>query len=129
AQQAYIQDYLYQFESALLHDDFDTPERSYTDYAELSSFVDFFLINEICRNVDGYRLSTYLYKDRGGKLNMGPIWDLNIGFDTGDRVPWDGWVIHYNQYVGQDAWMVPFWWPRLLEDPLFRQAVKARWTE
>ena len=31
--------------------------------------------------MDGYRLSTYMYKDRGEKLKMGPIWDLNIGYD------------------------------------------------
>ena len=24
---------------------------------------------------------------------------------------------------------MPFWWPRLLEDPVFRSAVKTRWTE
>jgi hypothetical protein len=91
--------------------------------------VDYFLLNEIVRNVDGYRLSTYLQKDRGGKLAMGPVWDLNIGYDTGDRVPIDGWVINYNDYVDSDAWMMPFWWPRLLEDQVFRTAVKDRWNE
>ncbi len=128
AQKTYIQDYIHQFETALLTDDFSSPGRTYTDYIDLGSFVDFFIINEVCRNVDGYRLSTYLYKGRGGKLHMGPIWDLNIGYDTGDRVPWDDWVINYNQFVGSDPWMMPFWWPRLMEDPVFRQAVKARWA-
>ena len=37
------------------------------------------------------------------------------------------WVANYNKYVNNDPWMVPFWWPRLLEDPVFRQAVKVRW--
>ena len=129
AQKTYIQTYIHDFETALLTDDFNTEIRTYTDYIDLSSFVDFFIINEVCRNVDGYRLSTYLYKDRGGKLKMGPIWDLNIGYDTGGRVPWDDWVINYNEFVNQDAWMVPFWWPRLMEDPIFRSALKARWTE
>lgn len=129
AQKSYIQQYMHDFESALLTDDFSTEARTYTDYIDLDSFVDFFIINEVCRNVDGYRLSTYMYKDRGAKLQMGPIWDLNIGYDTGDRVPVDGWVINYNQYVEQDAWMVPFWWPRLMEDPVFRSALKIRWSE
>ncbi|MCK4749327.1 MAG: CotH kinase family protein, partial [Bacteroidales bacterium] len=128
-QKNYIQDYIYDFETALLTDDFTSEIRTYTDYIDLGSFVDFFIINEVCRNVDGYRLSTYMYKDRGGKLNMGPIWDLNIGFDSGDRVPFDDWVINYNTFVERDAWMMPFWWPRLLEDPIFRSALKARWTE
>ena len=126
-QKTYIQDYIETFETALITDDFGSNTRTYTSYIDMSSFVDFFIINEVCRNVDGYRLSTFLYKDRGGLLKLGPIWDLNIGFDSGGRIPWDGWVINYNQYVSQDPWMMPFWWPRLLEDPIFRNAVKVRW--
>lgn len=128
AQKAYIQGYIHDFETALLLDDFTTEIRTYTDYIDLNSFVDYFIINEVCRNVDAYRLSTYMYKDRGGKLNMGPIWDMNIGYDSGDRVPLDDWVINYNQFVSRDAWMMPFWWPRLMEDPIFRSALKTRWT-
>jgi len=52
---------------------------------------------------------------------------MNIGFDEGGRVPLNDWVANYNNYVQKDPWMVPFWWPRLLEDPVFRQAVKVRW--
>ena len=26
-------------------------------------------------------------------------------------------------------WMMPFWWPRLMKDPIFRSALKTRWTE
>ncbi len=129
AQKLYIQQYIHDFETALLTDDFTSQERTYTDYLDLNSCVDFFILNEVCRNVDGYRLSTYMYKTRDGKLNMGPIWDLNIGYDTGDRVPFDDWVINYNNFVSQDAWMMPFWWPRLMEDPLFRASLKARWSE
>ena len=129
AQKTYIQNYIDNFETALLTDDFSTDNRTYTDYIDMASFVDFFIINEVCRNVDGYRLSTYLHKDRGEKLKMGPIWDLNIGYDSGDRVPFNDWVIHYNNFVQQDSWMVPFWWPRLLEDPIFKTALKTRWTE
>ena len=128
AQKNYIQAYISDFEMALLTDDFSTEERTYTNFVDLSSFVDFFLLNEVVRNVDAYRLSTYLYKDRGGRLNMGPVWDLNIGYDNGGRVPIDGWVMNYNQYVESDAWMVPFWWPRLMEDRKFRSAVKIRWN-
>jgi hypothetical protein len=126
-QKEYISDFIYRFERALLDDDFGTDIRTYTDYIDLDSFVDYLLLTELTRNVDGYRLSTYLTKDRGAKLAMGPIWDLNIGFDSGDRIPWDGWVYNYNSYVSQDAWMVHFWWPRLMSDPVFRQEVKSRW--
>ena len=46
---------------------------------------------------------------------MGPIWDLNIGYNRQDRVPFTDWIANYNQYVPRDAWMVPFWWEVFLE--------------
>jgi hypothetical protein len=127
-QKQYIANYIDQFETALLADNFLNSDRTYTQYIDLSSFVDYFLLNELCRNIDAYRLSTYLNKDVDGKLNMGPIWDMDIGFDNGTRLPITEWVINYNNHIAQDAWMVPFWWPRLMEDPQFRAAVKTRWT-
>lgn len=127
AQKQYIQNYIHDFETALLQDDFSTDQRTYTAFIDLDSFVDFFIINEITGNVDGYRISTYLHKDRDGKLKMGPIWDLNIGYNRQDRVPFTDWIANYNNHVDRDAWMVPFWWPRLLEDPLFQQRLKQRW--
>ena len=128
AQKDYIQKYIDQFETALVKDDFSKNQRSYEQYIELASFVDYFILNELFRNVDAYRLSTYLQKDKDSKLKMGPIWDLNIGFDEGGRIPMNEWVINYNKVVQSDPWMMPFWWPKLLEDPVFRAAVKARWN-
>lgn len=127
AQKNYIQQYIHDFETALLADDFSSATRTYTQYIDLDSFVDFFIINEITGNVDGYRLSTYLHKDRGEKLKMGPIWDLNIGYNRQGRVPFTDWIANYNNHVDRDAWMVPFWWPRLLEDPVFQSRLKQRW--
>jgi hypothetical protein len=126
-QKEYIQNYIHQFETALLTDDFSTNERSYLNYIDLDSFVDYFILNELTGNIDAYRLSTYLHKDRDGLLTMGPIWDHNIGYNRQDRVPPTAWIAHYNRYVEQDAWLVPFWWPRLLQDPFFQQRLKERW--
>lgn len=127
-QKNYIAEYIHQFETALLTDDFSASTRTYTNYIDQSSFVDYFILNELFRNVDAYRLSTYLQKDRDGKLAMGPIWDFDIAFDNGGRIPLNDWVINYNQHVTDDAWMMLFWWPRLLEDPQFKTAIKQRWT-
>ena len=129
AQKAYIKNYVNDFETALLNDNFSTNNRTYTNYIDRKSFIDFFIINEVAGNIDGYRLSTYMHKARGGKLKMGPIWDLNIGYGTGGRVPVNDWIINYNSYITNDAWMIPFWWKRLMEDPQFRSELKSRWTE
>jgi hypothetical protein len=129
AQKTYIRNYLNDFETALLADDFNSDKRTYTKYIDRKSFIDFFILNEVCGNIDAYRLSTYMYKNRGEKLKMGPVWDLNIGYNLQDRVPFDDWIMNYNTYVTSDAWMVPFWWKRLMEDPQFRSELKQRWTE
>ena len=68
-----------------------------------------------------------MYKDRGEKLKMGPIWDLNIGYGNSTRVPNDDWIINYNSYVPKDPWLVPFWWKKFLQDPVFISSLKTRW--
>ena len=47
------------------------------------------IVQELSKNVDGYRLSTYIHKQAdsdGGLFVMGPIWDVNLGFDNADYV-------------------------------------------
>lgn len=127
-QKEYIANYIDEFETALINDDFSTNVRTYTDYIDINSFVDYFLLNELVGNIDAYRISTYLSKDKGEKLKMGPVWDLNLGYGDA-RVPGDDWIINYNTYNPQDPWLVPFWWPRFLEDPQFVDVLKQRWTE
>lgn len=127
AQKNYIQDYVNAFETALINDAPNAADPTYLQFIDLDSFVDFFIINEITGNVDGYRISTFMHKPRNGKLKMGPIWDLNIGYNRQGRVPFDDWIANYNTHVPQDAWMVPFWWTRLLESDVFKARLKQRW--
>ena len=125
-QKEYIERYIYDFETALLSDDFTTEIRTYTDYINVDSFIDYFILNEFVGNVDAYRLSTFMHKNLGDKLNMGPVWDLNIGY--GDpRLPVNDWIINYNTHVPDDPWLVPFWWNRFMYDPQFVSLLKTRW--
>lgn len=129
-QKNYIQDYIHDFEAALQGNNFTDEEVGYPAYINVESFIDFFLLNEISRNVDAYRLSTFMHKDKNGKLNMGPIWDFNLGFGnanycTGGDV--EGWMYRFNEYCPDDFWLTPFWWGRLLEDPAYVNQLKNRW--
>ena len=128
AQKNYIKTYIDQVDDAILNPGTGA-DPTYTALIDVDSFVDFFLITELSRNIDGYRLSTYLHKERDGKLKMGPVWDMNIAFETGGRIPQDAWVADYNQYVPNDLWTVHFWWPKLKSDPYFRARVKSRWNQ
>ncbi len=125
-QKAYIQQYIDGFESAIFNDDFTSV---YQNYINIESFVDHFLLNELAGNPDAYRLSTYLHKDKEGKLNMGPVWDFNIAFGNDGRSSASRWIYLYNENYPEDLWLVPFYWERLMQDETFRQAIKSRWNE
>jgi len=127
-QRGYIEDYVYDFERSLANETFSGTDRDYLNYVDLESFADGFIMNELTGNIDAYRISTFLHKPRGEKLHFGPIWDLNIGYGRQGRVPWDDWIANYNDYVATDAWMVPFWWQKWLDDPVFKELVKKRWS-
>jgi hypothetical protein len=131
SQKAYIQQYIHDFEGALMAADFADPTTGYRQYIEVDSFIDFFLLNELSRNPDAYRLSTFIHKDKGGKLRMGPIWDFNLAFGNVDYCSaWEtnGWAYRFNDYCPSDRWQVPFWWERLLSDPNFVSALQTRWN-
>ena len=53
----------------------------------MGSFVKMFVVNVISRNIDGYTISSFLYKDRdskGGTLAAGPPWDYDISYGNAD---------------------------------------------
>jgi CotH kinase protein len=133
---AYIQKYVNDFEARLSSSDFRDPEKGYQKVIDIDSFVDYFLLTELTRNVDGYRLSTYFYKDKdskNGKITMGPAWDYNLAFGNADYCDgWKtfGWAYQFNQVCPTDgAGGVPFWWIRLLNDEKFQLKLKSRWKD
>jgi hypothetical protein len=129
-QKKYLQDYLNDFENSLLNNDFDQLT-GYPKYIDVKSFIDFLILNEFAYNPDGYRLSTFMNKDRMGKLNMGPIWDFNLGFGNDDRSAFtkgSTWMFEFNKYYGGDMWLIHFWWNKLLSDPNFVNQLQSRWA-
>jgi subtilisin-like proprotein convertase family protein len=129
----YIQAYVDSFETALANPSFANPTTGYRKYSVPETFIDFLILNEISKNVDGYRLSTYLHKEKdskGGKLRMGPMWDFNLAWWNADYCAGDdhtGWQYEFPN-VCPGGWQVPTWWTRMLEDPWFQDELKCRWT-
>jgi len=130
-QKKYIQDYIHLFETALISEDFESIENGYSQFIDLDSFIDFFILNEFSKNPDGFRLSTYLHKEKGGKLKMGPIWDFNLAFGNVNYCDGDspyGWAHRFNDICSGDNYQVPFWWNRFLDDPEYVSLLKERWA-
>ena len=135
AQETYIQNFMGAFEDALASDDFTDPERGYAPYIDVNSFIDFFIINELSKDIDAYRLSTYMHKQKdsnGGKLVMGPLWDYNFSFGNVeycvDSGP-EGFALDFSRLCPDQYWLAPFWWERFLEDSAYSERLAVRWAE
>jgi len=124
AQRDWIRDYYNSFEAALYGPSFADPANGYAKYIDVDSFIATHILVELTKNIDGFRLSTYMYKDRGGKLFQGPAWDYNLSLGNADYL--NGWIPTgwYFTQLGDGDY--PYW-RRLFEDPAFKLRYADRW--
>jgi CotH protein len=121
-QRAYITSYIARIDSVLFSPQFADPQTGYAAYIDVESAISYYILNEYFKNVDGnLRLSTFLYKKRGGKLTFGPVWDFdlamgNVNYDNADKI--EGWHIR----------TAP-WFSIMFQDPVFAARVKTRWNQ
>jgi hypothetical protein len=131
AQKDYIKSYVDSFENALAGPQFQDPVNGVRKFADIPSFVDYFIVNEISRNVDGYRLSSYFYKDRNSKnskISAGPVWDYDLAFRNADYC--NGWASDFNNVCpGDGAGLIPFWWYKFRNDTAFNGLLRCRWKQ
>ena len=115
-QSAYVRRYINTMYKNLSH------PTKYADYVDPLSWVDHHMLNEFTKNPDGFRLSTYFYKDRNKRMEYGPIWDFDrtMGCDDDGRaanpVGWSG-----DYYYG--------WWGRIIRNKSFKELYTQRWSE
>lgn len=134
-QKSYIRDFVSRFESLMASPGYAHPDTGYSRWIAAGSFRDYLLHTEWVRNIDGYRLSSFLYKERdakGGRLHAGPVWDLDLccglpNYYDGWKT--DGWVYEWDAYAVDDGSAIPFWWKTLARDPDFHKQLGCRWKE
>ncbi len=136
-QKMYIQEFFNSFETILYNPSFNAPVFGYKAYVDINSFADYFILGEVSRNVDTYKKSRYLYKNKDSKdglLHSGPVWDFDwawknltencINFNKTDG---SGWAYKINECF---AWPVPpSWEVRMLQDKEFANLVHDRYFE
>lgn len=111
-------------EDALFSDDFKNPNTGYRKYFDIDSIIDWYLINELAKNVDGANFSSiYFYYDPSDALiHMGPIWDFDI---SAGNINYDGCDDYHDLYIRNNS----IWINRMSKDPYFREKVEERWNE
>ena len=132
----YIEEWMANFEEAVFSPNYyNSLGNRYDEYIDLDSFTDFLLINELSKNSDGYKLSTYMHKERdsdGGKLNAGPIWDFDQTYGVSlvcSNYDYSGWTYLQNQNDCEDLMSMPMWWQQMMEDDLFTNHLNCRWNQ
>jgi len=136
-QKEYLKTAVNSFESVLYSSNFKDPEKGYPAWIDVNSFLDYFIINEVARNVDGFKKSVYFFKDKdskGGKINAGPVWDFDWAWknikdcSTFQATDGSGWSYRINDcpniWPNSNGWMV-----RLLQDENFANALNKRYFE
>ena len=111
------------FNTALNGAGFADPVNGYAKYIDVPSFIDVHLWVEIYKQIDGYRLSSYFYKDRGKKVFSAPLWDYNLCIGNG-MDPAGGYDPEFRAAAGMvfhdstSGAAYPFY-NRLFQDPEF----------
>ena len=125
-QKTYIASFIDSLETQLYSDDFSDADFGYRKYLDVPSFIDYFIVNEVARNADGFKKSIFYHKDRNSKdnkLKAGPVWDFdwawkNLGICfLYDNFEGAGWA-HLNNDCPTDN-NSSGWYIRMLQDSTF----------
>ncbi|MBI3417012.1 MAG: CotH kinase family protein [Verrucomicrobia bacterium] len=125
-QKTWLARHLDKVESVLYGDNFSDPKTGYAAYLDPDSFIDYHLLVETTKNIDGFRFSTFYYKMRNGRIKMGPLWDWNLSFGNANGK--QGWIPEHWYWPQLDDQQYS-WFRRLFEDPDFAQRYVDRWGE
>ncbi|MFM7216501.1 MAG: CotH kinase family protein, partial [Bacteroidota bacterium] len=94
---------------------------------DFDSFADYMILQELSRNFDAYRLSTYFHKDHDSidpRIHAGPPWDFNLAYGLPGESEQDvftGWVHEQREKVDS-------FWTILFNRPDFNKALRSRYA-
>ena len=127
AQKTYISDYINQVEGLLYNT--ENIDVAYRDLIDINTFIDWWIVVELTENRDTKLPgSCYMYKDAGGKLCAGPLWDFDLTTfqgSTREFMQYDYDVdLNDPEYTNRNLW-----YKRLFSDPEFKAQAKKRWKQ
>ena len=76
----YIFEYLIATENALIN------KSAYSHLIDLDNWIDFFVIQELVKNVDVGWSSVYMHKRQYEPLQFGPLWDFDLAMGNADYI-------------------------------------------
>jgi spore coat protein CotH len=129
-----------------VRDDFAKLENAINNYnydsvavlLDIPSFIDYMIVQELVDNVEiAAPRSVFMYKDKGGKYVMGPVWDFDAGFDfdwgtmyTGHNYfNSQGLVMGTDPALHRNGWKISEFFTQMFRNEQFVVEYKARWNE
>lgn len=109
---SYITNVIYQYPYA-------QDNQHYKDLIDVQAFYDYFIINELFRNIDAGHYSTYFYRDLKGKLTP-VVWDFNNSLDNYQELSFSESGYSMTQSI---------FYERLLKDEDFTNGLIRRYVE
>ena len=104
------------------------PNNNYLDYFDATAFVNYLIVYTLTDNEEiNHPKSTYIYKKKDGKYNMGPIWDFDWAF---------GYEGTYKHFVNPDRSL--FWsgnakgthfFSKIVQDPVIQSLYRTEWAK
>ena len=125
----YVRDFFNTAEKVLYSENFTDPVEGYRKYIDVPSFINYYIVQELSKNVDGnLRGSCYMALRNKGKIEFPLVWDFDLAFGNADHITWEQGALSREW----DGWYIKTqspWFDRLFEDPQFVSELKNRWNE
>lgn len=133
AQLAYAKKYFEDFEASLHSKDLADPAKGYAAYIDVPSFIDYYIVQELTKNIDGnLRKSSFITKERGRKLEMYHLWDFDLTLGNCGYFDWsvgngpeNFWIKDFTP----GSWKGENWFNLMMEDPAFVDQLQKRWNQ
>lgn len=124
----YIKNYINTFETALYGSRFSNKFFGYRKYVDTVSVVNWYLVNEISANADGFWCS-YIYKEKNdNRLYFGPLWDFDICYNNCSRQGDVTEKLAINFGYGSKV-TIKGWFTRMWDDTWFKNTVSDRFQK
>jgi len=134
-QKNYLKAYIDEFENVIFGSNYTDANNGYKKYIDVTSFVDYFIMGELTRNIDAYKKSCYYNKENiasGGFIHAGPLWDFDWAWKNFaecfeynmDGSGWAYKIFDCGPYPVPPAWMT-----RLISDKTFADNCHDRYFQ
>ena len=114
-------DFIYEFliatENALI------AQEGYDELIDIDEFIDYFLVQELTKNVDVGYSSVFLFREMGGKLRPGPLWDFDYAFGNAGYIDY-----HPENFYGMQA-NKSRWFHLMMDIPVIRERFQTRYLD